>query len=109
MQPAANMSEKIRQEADQGPCHSRHFDEQSKEDKEWNGEQDKMAHALVDAADQHRQWAVGRQSKIAENRKTEGKRDWHAGKNCNRNHADKKDQQIEIPKAMKQRPGNPEQ
>ena len=86
-----------------------HFDEKSEKHEQRNGEQNQMAHALIHAANQHRQRGVGRQGEIAENRKPEGKCDRHAGEHRRGDHTDKEDQEVEIAQAMKQRGAQPEQ
>ena len=103
------MTDEVSQKTHQGAGHTRHFDEKAEKHEQRNGEQNQVAHALVHAADQHRQRGVGGQSEIAENRKAEGKCDRHARKHRRRDHTDKENQQVEIPQAVKQRGAQPEQ
>jgi len=103
------MANEIGQEANQGAGHAGHFDEKAEEHEQRNGEQNQVAHAFVHAADQHRQWGVGRQGEIAKNCKPEGECDRYAGEHRRRDHTDKENQQVEIAQAMKQRGAQPEQ
>ena len=55
-----------------------------------------MAHPLVHAADQNQQRRVRGEREIAEDREPERKGDRHAGEHRGRDHADEKDQEVEI-------------
>ena len=109
LQAAAHMAEQARQEGDHGARHAGHFDQQAEEDEQRHRQQNEMAHALVHAADQHHQRRLRGQRQIAEDRQAEREGDRHAGEDRGGDHADEKDQQVEIAEPVKQRRAEPEQ
>ena len=103
------MAQQACQEGDHGARHARHFDQQAEEDEQRHGKQNEMAHALVHAADQDHHRRLRGQRQIAEDRQAKRESDRHAGEDRGGDHADEKDQKIEVAEPVKQRRAEPEQ
>ena len=101
------MAEQRGEELDHRLGHAGHLDQGAEEDEQRHGEQDEMAHALVETPDHDQHRGRGGEREIAEGGEREGKRDRHAGKDVERDDPDEEHDQVA--ERLQHRSGQPEQ
>ena len=105
---APDMAQQAGQEVHHRPRHAGHLDEEPKEHEQRHGQQDQVRHALVHAADDHRQRRRRREREVAECAQPEREGDGNAGKDATCRDTDEEDEQVEPAEPLKQRTGKPE-
>ena len=107
MEPAANVTQKARQERDHRPGHACHLDQVAKEHEQRNRKENETRHSLVHAPEQHLQRRLSGQRQVAESGESEGEGDWRPGEHRRPDHTDKKNRQVQIAQPLEQGSGDP--
>ena len=102
------MTQQAGQEAHHRARHAGHLDEQPQEHEQRHRQQDQVRHALVHAADDHRQRRRCREREVAEGAQTEREGDGNAAKDTTRRDADEENEKVQPAEPMEERLRKPE-